>query len=104
MIPVLKVVAPGFHTTLQDEGRRGFQHVGIPISGALDRNGYMLSNALVGNTPGAACLEIIGSGPELEVVASFVRITLVGSVPVALRSAAATARRSRRTNRAPRAG
>ena len=79
MIPVLKVIAPGFHTTLQDQGRRGFQHAGIPISGALDRNGYMLSNALVGNTPGAACLEIIGSGPELEVVASFVRITLVGS-------------------------
>lgn len=79
MIPVLKVIAPGFHTTIQDQGRRGFQHVGVPVSGALDRNGYLLANALVENPPGAACLEIIGSGPEFEVVASSVRIALVGS-------------------------
>jgi allophanate hydrolase len=79
VIPVLKVIAPGFHTTIQDEGRRGFQHVGVPVSGALDRNGYTLANALAGNTQGSACLEIIGSGPELEVVGSSVRIALVGS-------------------------
>jgi allophanate hydrolase len=79
VIPVVKVIAPGFHTTLQDQGRRGFQHVGVPVSGALDRNGYLLANALVGNAPNAACLEIIGSGPELEVVASSLRIALVGS-------------------------
>lgn len=79
MIPVLKVIAPGFYSTIQDQGRRGFQHVGVPVSGALDRNGYLLANALVGNTPGAACLEIIGSGPELEVMGTSVRIALVGS-------------------------
>ena len=79
MIPVLKVIAPGFHTTIQDQGRRGFQHVGVPVSGALDRNGYLLANALAGNTPNAACLEIIGTGPELEVAGSSVRIALVGS-------------------------
>ena len=79
MIPALRVIAPGFHSTIQDQGRRGFQHVGVPVSGALDRNGYLLANALVGNTPGAACLEIIGSGPELEVMGTSVRIALVGS-------------------------
>lgn len=79
MIPVLKVIAPGFHSTIQDGGRRGFQHVGVPVSGALDRNGFMLANALVANTPGAACLEIIGTGPELEVVSASVRIALIGS-------------------------
>jgi biotin-dependent carboxylase-like uncharacterized protein len=79
VIPVLKVITPGFHTTVQDEGRRGFQHVGVPMSGALDRNGYMLANALAGNARGSACLEVIGSGPELEVVNSSVRIALVGS-------------------------
>jgi biotin-dependent carboxylase-like uncharacterized protein len=79
VIPVLKIIAPGFHTTIQDQGRRGFQHVGVPVSGALDRNGYLLANALVGNTPGAACLEIIGTGPELEVAGSSVRIALAGS-------------------------
>jgi biotin-dependent carboxylase-like uncharacterized protein len=79
VIPVLKVTAPGFHSTIQDQGRRGFQHVGVPVSGALDRNGYLLANALVGNAANAACLEIIGSGPEIEVAGSSVRIALVGS-------------------------
>jgi biotin-dependent carboxylase-like uncharacterized protein len=79
VIPVLKVVSPGFHSTIQDEGRRGYQHVGVPVSGALDRDGFMLANALAGNAKGAACLEVIGSGPEIEVVASSVRIALVGS-------------------------
>ena len=79
MIPVLKVISPGFHTTIQDEGRRGYQHVGVPVSGSLDRDGLMLANALVGNRQGAACLEVIGSGPEIEVVGTSVRIALVGS-------------------------
>ena len=71
-------MAPGFHTTVQDEGRRGFQHIGVPISGALDRAGFMLANALVGNKPSAACLEIMGSGPEFEVICSSARLALVG--------------------------
>jgi biotin-dependent carboxylase-like uncharacterized protein len=79
VIPALKVISPGFHSTVQDEGRRGYQHVGVPISGALDRDGFMLANALVGNAQGAACLEVIGSGPEIEVIGEAVRIALVGS-------------------------
>lgn len=79
MIPLLKIIAPGFHTTIQDEGRRGFQHVGVPVSGALDRNGFMLANALVGNVQRAACLEIMGSGPEVEIIGTSVRIALIGS-------------------------
>jgi len=76
--PLFNVVAPGFHSTIQDEGRRGFQHVGVPLSGALDRDGYRLANALVGNSPGAACLEIMGSGPVFEVVAGSARVALMG--------------------------
>ena len=37
MTAALRVVAPGLMTTLQDLGRPGYQHLGIPISGALDR-------------------------------------------------------------------
>lgn len=78
MIPVLQVLQPGFHSTIQDEGRSRFRHVGVPVSGALDREGYVLANALVGNGAGAACLEMMGSGPEFEVVAASVRVALVG--------------------------
>jgi len=31
------VLEPGMLTTVQDEGRWGLQHMGIPISGAMDR-------------------------------------------------------------------
>jgi biotin-dependent carboxylase-like uncharacterized protein len=75
---LLKVIAPGFFTTVQDSGRRGYLHAGVPVSGALDRDGFMLANALVGNDLNAANLEMIGSGPEFEVMASSVRIALVG--------------------------
>lgn len=78
MTPVFKVVAPGFLTTVQDEGRRGFQRVGVPVAGALDRNGFTLANALVGNPLNSACLEVMGSGPELEVLCDATRITFVG--------------------------
>jgi allophanate hydrolase len=75
---LLKVITPGFFTTVQDSGRRGYLHAGVPVSGALDRDGFMLANALVGNDLNAANLEMIGSGPEFEVMASSVRIALVG--------------------------
>lgn len=78
MIPLFNVITPGFHSTVQDEGRRGFQHVGVPLSGALDREGFRLANALVGNKAGAACLEIMGTGPVFEVIANSVRIALIG--------------------------
>jgi biotin-dependent carboxylase-like uncharacterized protein len=79
VIDLLKVIAPGFHTTVQDSGRRGYQRAGVPVSGALDRDGFMLANGLVGNDLNAASLELIGSGPEFEVVAPSVRMALVGS-------------------------
>jgi biotin-dependent carboxylase-like uncharacterized protein len=78
MIPGLKVLAPGLHTTVQDVGRIGYQNIGVPVSGALDGFGLRLANALVGNAQGAAALEILISGPILEVCAETARVALVG--------------------------
>jgi allophanate hydrolase len=78
MMQALEVVAPGPHTTVQDLGRIGFQDVGVPRSGALDRVGLRLANALVGNRPGAPALEMLLQGPTLEVLADSVRVALVG--------------------------
>ena len=74
----LEVVAPGPHTTVQDLGRTGFQDVGVPRSGALDRVSLRLANALVGNRPGAPALEMLLQGPTLRVLADSVRVALVG--------------------------
>ena len=51
MKPALRVLAPGLMTTLQDLGRRGYQSLGIPVSGALDLVALAAANALVGNPP-----------------------------------------------------
>jgi allophanate hydrolase len=74
----LEVVAPGPYTTIQDEGRTGYQHVGVPRSGPLDRVSLRLANALVGNPSGAACLEMLLQGVTLKVLTASVRVALVG--------------------------
>jgi antagonist of KipI len=51
--------------TIQDLGRYGHQKSGIPVAGALDRFALETANRLVGNPPGAACLEVTLIGPEL---------------------------------------
>jgi allophanate hydrolase len=51
----------------------------VPVSGALDGFGLRLANALVGNPQGTAALEILVSGPTLEVVADTARLALVGT-------------------------
>lgn len=63
----LVVVDPGLLTTVQDLGRPGYQRVGIPPSGPVDRGAFLLANRLVGNLDGAAGLELTLRGPRLEV-------------------------------------
>ncbi|RIA47649.1 biotin-dependent carboxyltransferase family protein [Dichotomicrobium thermohalophilum] len=78
MTASLRVVAPGMHTSIQDLGRTGFQHLGVPVSGALDTEALRLANLLVGNAHGEAALEIMHLGPTLEVCSESVRIALAG--------------------------
>jgi biotin-dependent carboxylase-like uncharacterized protein len=63
----LVVLDPGLLTTVQDLGRLGYQRVGIPPSGPMDRAAFVLANRLVGNDDGAAGLECTLKGPRLEV-------------------------------------
>src|SRR6516162_3454058 len=74
----LQVLAPGLHTTVQDLGRPGYQAIGVPVSGALDGFSLRLANALVGNPPGTAALEVLISGPTFEVATDTVRVALAG--------------------------
>lgn len=49
--------------TVQDRGRVGYGHLGVPRSGAVDQTSYRLANRLVGNPESAACLEFtLGGG------------------------------------------
>ncbi|WP_369386807.1 biotin-dependent carboxyltransferase family protein [Streptomyces sp. CG1] len=62
----LTVVRPGALTTVQDRGRRGHAHLGVPRSGALDAPAMSLANRLLGNAPGAAVLETTLTGCALR--------------------------------------
>ena len=57
---------PGMLTTVQDAGRKGSQHVGVPVAGPMDWWSLAAANLLVGNVSDAAALEITLIGPELE--------------------------------------
>ena len=62
----IDVISAGLSTTIQDLGRPGYYHLGIPVGGAMDRLALRAANLLVGNPEDAACLEAVFMGPELE--------------------------------------
>ncbi len=55
---MITIVKPGLLTTIQDEGRWGYQAYGMPVSGAMDRYAYRTANILAGNAAGAAAFEM----------------------------------------------
>jgi biotin-dependent carboxylase-like uncharacterized protein len=62
----LCVVRSGALTTVQDQGRPGHAHLGVPRSGALDAPAAALANRLVGNPVEAAVLETTLNGCALR--------------------------------------
>lgn len=70
--PLLRVLRAGLMTTVQDLGRPGHGHLGVPLGGALDRLSHRLANRLVGNTDDAAALEMTLRGDDFEFLADSV--------------------------------
>jgi antagonist of KipI len=71
-LPVLKVLKRGVYCALQDTGRFGYRHLGVPCSGAMDRHSYMYANHRLGNNPNATQLEIYGQGAVFMVLSDCV--------------------------------
>ena len=61
----IRVIKPGWCTTVQDLGRHGYQRYGVSVSGAMDRLAVVIANRLVNNHDTVAALEITLVGPEL---------------------------------------
>ena len=73
---MIKVVEEGFYSTVQDKGRFGYRHFGVPISGVMDAYAAHLANALLENEEDRALLELTMIGPKLEFDApTFIAIT-----------------------------
>ncbi|MFG2336550.1 biotin-dependent carboxyltransferase family protein [Streptomyces yangpuensis] len=78
----LLVVRAGALTTVQDRGRPGYAHLGVPRSGALDRGAYALANRLLGNPPDAAVLETTLDGVSLRALTATVVAVTGAPCPV----------------------
>ncbi len=78
----ITILATGWMSTVQDLGRPGFGHLGVPPSGAIDSRLAALMNRLVGNPPEAAVIESAGG----LVVEANSALLVAGSDTGALRS------------------
>lgn len=67
---MIRVLEPGPLTTVQDLGRAGQLRYGVPPSGPVDRESFLLANRLVGNPDAAAGLECTYMGPRFQVDAA----------------------------------
>ena len=65
---MLRVIAPGLLSTVQDGGRPDAVPLGVPPGGACDPWGLAVANLLLGNGPDAPTVELTLLGPELAVL------------------------------------
>jgi biotin-dependent carboxylase-like uncharacterized protein len=66
---VFSILTPGGYTSIQDQGRFGYQQMGIPVSGVLDAFAFHCANLLVDNPKNTAVMEITVMGPRIEIMA-----------------------------------
>ncbi len=79
---MIEVVSVGVLATIQDLGRPGHAHLGVPHSGAADQPSFLLANRLVGNVASAAVVELLAGGGVIRCHVS-VDIAVTGApVPV----------------------
>lgn len=74
----IRILRAGQHTTVQDLGRHGHTHQGVPPSGAADTLSLRIGNRLVGNPDHAAALEMTLVGDHIEFTSACI-VTLTGA-------------------------
>ncbi len=88
----LIVIHPGLSSTIQDRGRPGYREFGVPEGGAFDRSSLALANALLGNDPDAAAIELTLTGGRFRATDRFA-LALAGAAMAAhVETSAAPAR------------
>ncbi|PZO82531.1 MAG: allophanate hydrolase [Mesorhizobium amorphae] len=55
---MIEILSTGLPNTVQDSGRPGFLDAGVSLGGAMDRPALGAANALLGNAPDAAAIEV----------------------------------------------
>ncbi|WP_163101975.1 biotin-dependent carboxyltransferase family protein [Peribacillus alkalitolerans] len=62
----LLVIRPGLLSSVQDNGRYGYQKYGVIASGVMDPLAHRIANMVVGNEGNEATIEITMVGPVIE--------------------------------------
>ncbi|MET1072148.1 MAG: biotin-dependent carboxyltransferase family protein [Umezawaea sp.] len=78
----LTVLRTGPQALVQDLGRPGYAHLGVPPSGALDVPALRLANRLAGNPEAAAGLEVLLGGLAVRANSSCTVVVTGPRVPV----------------------
>lgn len=55
---MIKVLDPGIYSSIQDKGRFGYSHFGVPVSGCMDSYSADLANILLNNKKTEAVIEV----------------------------------------------
>lgn len=74
----LIVHAAGPGVTIQDEGRHGYLRYGVTAAGPMDPPALATANRALGNSPGAAAIEVSLGGLELSAVDGPVAVAIAG--------------------------
>ncbi|WP_166264616.1 biotin-dependent carboxyltransferase family protein [Marinobacter caseinilyticus] len=74
----LVIRRPGWQSTIQDEGRRGYYREGLSEGGAMDVHAFYWANKLLDNDLSSACIEVLMGQFEAEFSAAGV-ISVTGA-------------------------
>ncbi len=67
----IEIISSGLQTTVQDLGRAGWRHMGVPESGGADKFSLKLANFILGKSLNSPVLECTLSGPVLKFYESY---------------------------------
>ena len=70
----------GINSTFQDHGRKNLNHIGVPISGVMDKRNYMFANALLKKNLNSPVIEFAFQGPLLKYNGENLYIVITGDV------------------------
>lgn len=75
-----RIIRGGINTTFQDNGRLNLSHIGIPLSGAMDKRNFVLANAIVGNDINNPVIEFAYQGPLIRYQGKKISFAITGDV------------------------
>ena len=75
-----EIIRGGINTTFQDNGRNNLSHIGIPLSGAMDKRNFKLANSILGNDLNTPVVEFAYQGPLVKYKGDKINFVITGDV------------------------